>query len=152
MRALLVALFLALSLGPAAAIEADEMFADPALEERARDLGRQLRCVKCRNQSIFDSNAGIAHDMRVAVRDRISAGDTDAEVLAWLQERYGDYVLLKPRITAQTLVLWSTPLLFLLLSGLAARAYLRGQGDDLPESLSAAERDEARALLAGKGE
>ena len=126
-----LALVLALALSPLAlgspvmALDADELFADPRQEARAREIGRQLRCLKCRNQSIFDSNAGIAKDLRVVVRERIVAGDSDAQILAFVADRFGDYVLLKPRLAGQTYVLWLSPLLFLGIGGVAIWAFHR---------------------------
>jgi cytochrome c-type biogenesis protein CcmH len=116
LAAVLAALFLAL--GPAQAVEPGEMLKDPALEARARRLSQELRCVVCQNQSIDDSNAPLAHDLRVIVRERLAAGDSDAEVLAFVEARYGAFVLLRPRFKPQTLLLWMTPLL--LLAGAAA--------------------------------
>ncbi len=112
---------------PALAIVPGEMFDDPAEEARAREIGRQLRCVVCQNQSIFDSNAGLAHDLRVVVRERMVAGDSDDEILAYVQQRFGDYVLLNPPVDTHTYVLWSAPFAFLVLGGLGAGLYLRGQ-------------------------
>jgi cytochrome c-type biogenesis protein CcmH len=108
---MLAALFIALS--PAQAVEPGEMLKDPALEARARHISRVLRCVVCQNQSIDDSNASLAHDLRVLVRERLVAGDSDAEVLAFLEARYGSFVLLRPRLTPETVLLWLTPLLLL---------------------------------------
>ncbi len=110
---------------PALALEPGEMFADTALEERARYIGRQLRCVKCRNQSIFDSNASIARDLRVVVRERITAGESDSEILDYVSARYGDYVLLKPPVAAHTYALWLAPFALVLAGGLALAASLR---------------------------
>ncbi|HWE18292.1 MAG TPA: cytochrome c-type biogenesis protein [Hyphomicrobiaceae bacterium] len=119
MRPALAALALLLiSLAPVHAVEPGEMLKDPALEARARQLSQELRCVVCQNQSIDDSNAPLAHDLRVIVRERLAAGETDAQVLAFVEARYGEFVLLRPRFKPQTLVLWSTPLL--LLAGVAA--------------------------------
>jgi cytochrome c-type biogenesis protein CcmH len=103
---------------PAHAVEPGEMLKDAALEARARRLSQELRCVVCQNQSIDDSNAPLAHDLRVIVRERLVAGDTDAEVLAYVEARYGAFVLLRPRLRPQTVLLWTTPLL--LLAGAAA--------------------------------
>ena len=104
---LLVALLLCL---PALAVEPSEMLKDPVLEARAREIGRALRCVVCQNQSIDDSTAEVAHDMRRAVRERLAAGDSDAQVMDFMVARYGDYVLLKPPFKTRTLALWfSTP-------------------------------------------
>jgi cytochrome c-type biogenesis protein CcmH len=145
MRYLLIILLLALP-APALAIDPDEMFADPALEARARDLGRELRCLKCRNQSIFDSNAGLAKDLRVVVRERITAGDSDRQVLDYVQARFGDYVLLKPPVAQHTYALWLTPLVLALLGGLAFALYLR-RTPSAPMDMSDADRAEARAIL-----
>jgi cytochrome c-type biogenesis protein CcmH len=111
-------LTLVLTLSPAHAVEPGEMLKDPALEARARRLSQELRCVVCQNQSIDDSNAPLAHDLRVIVRERLAAGDSDAQVLAYVEARYGAFVLLRPRLTPQTVLLWTTPLL--LLAGAAA--------------------------------
>ena len=89
------------------------MLKDPALEARARTISQELRCVVCQNQSIDDSNAPLAHDLRVLVRERLTAGDTDSQVLAFVEARYGEFVLLRPRFKLQTLLLWLTPLLLL---------------------------------------
>jgi cytochrome c-type biogenesis protein CcmH len=113
---------LLLALAPVQAVEPGEMLKDPALEARARRLSQELRCVVCQNQSIDDSNASLAHDLRVIVRERLAAGDSDPEVLAFVEARYGAFVLLRPRLTLHTLLLWGTPLL--LLAG--AAAYLLG--------------------------
>lgn len=122
-----MASFIAFS--PANAVEPGEILEDPVLESRARRLSQELRCVVCQNQSIDDSNAPLAHDLRVLVRERLKAGDTDAEVLAFVENRYGAFVLLRPRLTPQTMLLWITPLL--LLAGAAAylwRVRLRRAG------------------------
>ncbi len=145
-----LALALALTLAPGArALDAAEMFDDPAREARARDIGRELRCLVCQNESIFDSNAGLARDLRVLVRERMDAGDSDAEVLAYVAERYGDFVLLKPRVTGQTLVLWGAPAIFLLLGAGAVLAYHRGRRRAPAAALSSEERLEAQRLLRG---
>src|SRR6202034_2639891 len=112
--AALLALLVAL---PALAGEPSEMLKDPALEARAREIGRALRCVVCQNQSIDDSAAEVAHVMRGAVRERLSAGDSDAQVMQFMVARYGDYVLLKPPCKAETLILWLGAPLVLLLAG-----------------------------------
>lgn len=104
--ALLVALF---STSPLWAVTPDEMLADPKLEARARALSQEIRCMVCQNQSIDSSEAPLAHDLRVLVRDRLKAGDTDAQVIDYLVARYGEFVLLKPRLSWHTLVLWGMP-------------------------------------------
>src|SRR5258708_4608205 len=113
----LTLLFVALAT-PARAVLPDERLADPVLEARARTLGQELRCLVCQNQSIDDSNADLAHDLRVLVRERLTAGDTDQQVLAYLTSRYGDYVLLRPPMKPETWLLWFGPPA-LLLVGLA---------------------------------
>ncbi len=119
MRALtLIALLMALA-APAAAVTPDEILKDPALEARARHLSQELRCMVCQNQSIDDSDAPLAHDLRVLVRERLSAGDSDHQVLDFLVARYGDFVLLKPPLQLDTLLLWGLPPAALL-AGLAA--------------------------------
>jgi cytochrome c-type biogenesis protein CcmH len=109
----LIGLFVMLA-APALAVLPDERLADPALEARARTLSQELRCLVCQNQSIDDSNADLAHDLRVLVRERLTAGDSDTQVLAYLTSRYGDYVLLRPPVKPATLLLWFGPPLLLL--------------------------------------
>ncbi len=114
---LLIALSFAAPL--AHAVQPDEVMADPAKEARARALSRNLRCMVCQNQSIDDSDAPLARDLRLLVRERIGAGDSDAQVIDFLVSRYGEFVLLRPRFESQTLLLWLTPPLALLF-GIAA--------------------------------
>ncbi|MGY3614285.1 cytochrome c-type biogenesis protein [Bradyrhizobium sp. USDA 10063] len=122
MRKLLAvcALALAVSAGaPAFAVQPDEIMADPAKEARARELSRELRCMVCQNQSIDDSEAPLARDLRILVRERIAAGDSDRQVIDFLVARYGEFVLLKPRFNPHTLLLWLVPPL-VLVGGAAA--------------------------------
>jgi cytochrome c-type biogenesis protein CcmH len=105
--------------GPLFAVEAREMLADPALEARARNLSKELRCMVCQNQSIDDSEAPLAHDLRVLVRERLRAGDTDTQVLNFLVARYGEFVLLRPPLAWHTAALWGLPPAALLI-GIAA--------------------------------
>ena len=117
MKTLLAALLCSLLLVPAAlAVQPDEILADSALEERARDLSKELRCVVCQNEAIDTSNAGMARDMRVLLRERLVAGDSDDEVRDFFVARYGDYVLMNPPIKASTYVLWFGPAVVLLLA------------------------------------
>jgi cytochrome c-type biogenesis protein CcmH len=104
---------------PAYAVQPDEIMSDPAKEARARDLSRELRCMVCQNQSIDDSEAPLARDLRLLVRERISAGDSDAQVIDFLVARYGEFVLLKPRLERHTLLLWLLPPFALVGGGLA---------------------------------
>ena len=105
LRALLLALALIVA-GPALAVSPDEMLPDPVLEQRARDLSAGLRCLVCQNQSIDDSEADLARDLRILVRERLVAGDSDAQVQQYLVDRYGEYVLLNPRVNNHTILLW----------------------------------------------
>ncbi len=131
--ALLLALLVAASItGRALAVEPDEVLDDPVLEERAREISRQLRCVVCQSQNIDDSNAPLAKDMRILVRERLTAGDSDEEIIAFLVERYGDYVLLKPPVQSNTVFLWAAPIVvFVFAAGLAAFYLSRMRGADI---------------------
>jgi len=140
---LLVCLLLAVA-APALAVNPDEILPDPVLEARARDISAGLRCLVCQNQSIDDSDAELARDLRILVRERLLAGDSDAEVEQYLVDRYGEYVLLAPRLNAHTWILWvaAPGLLLLGLGGLwLAR---RRQGDEPAGALS----PEEAAMLA----
>jgi len=118
MKLRLAALFACLMLlTPAYAVEPGEALADPALEARARDLSADLRCLVCQNQSIDDSHAPLAKDLRLLVRERLAAGDSDDQVRTYLVQRYGDFVLLKPPLRIGTLLLWGAPLMVLLAGG-----------------------------------
>jgi cytochrome c-type biogenesis protein CcmH len=117
MRVAAAVLGLMLLSAPALGVEPDEILADPALEARARALSTGLRCVQCQNQTIDESNAPLARDLRLIVRERLEAGDSDDEVLAHLRDRYGDFVLLKPPLNQQTLLLWIGPFLVLVAAG-----------------------------------
>ena len=118
-------LCLALLAGPAFAVQPDEILDDPMLEERARELSKGLRCLVCRNESIDDSNAELARDLRLLVRERLVAGDSDAQVIDFVVDRYGEYVLLKPQTGGSNLVLWAAGPLMLLLGVGMAFVYLR---------------------------
>jgi len=144
--AILVAL--ALATGPAQAVRPDEMLADPAQEARARDISKELRCLVCRNQSIDDSEADLAHDLRVLVRERLAAGDSDAQVLAYVRSRYGDFVLLRPPFELGTALLWGGPLLLLLIGAGMAWRFYRSQPAPTPTvPLSEDEQKRLHAML-----
>lgn len=132
---------------PALAVRPDEMLADPKQEERAREISAGLRCLVCQNQSIDDSDADLARDLRVLVRERISQGDTNEEVVDFVVSRYGEFVLLKPRFTARTLLLWGTPLLVLLFGAALVVMSLRNRRRAAPAGLSAAEDAELKKIL-----
>ena len=147
--AALVLFVLALLPTPSLAVRPDEMLKDPALEARARHLSEELRCMVCQNQSIDDSEAPLAHDLRVLVRQRLQAGDTDRQVLDFLVARYGDFVLLKPPFNADTLLLWGLPPLALLagIAGLVIMARRRNSVALRPTELSAEERAKLATLV-----
>jgi cytochrome c-type biogenesis protein CcmH len=134
-----------------AAVQPNEMLQNPALEARARTLSQQLRCMVCQNESIDDSDAPLAHDLRVLVRERLQAGDSDAQVLDFLVARYGEFVLLKPRLSWRTAILWGLPS-GLLLGGLAllvvAAARRRGRVQEPTPDLTPAERARLEKILA----
>lgn len=110
---------------PGHAVNPDEILKDPALEERAREISKGLRCLVCQNQSIDDSDASLAKDLRVLVRDRLTSGDTDEEVVTYVVSRYGDFVLLKPPFNAATLLLWIGPFLLALIGLIAIIFFFR---------------------------
>lgn len=145
---LALALLVAASSG-ALAVRPDEMLADPVLEGRARTLSEQIRCLVCQNQSIDDSNADLAHDLRKLVRERLTAGDSDQQVLDYLVARYGPFVLLKPPHTRATLLLWYGPFALLGLGavGIAIAAALRMRHAAEPVPLTAEEQSRLEALL-----
>jgi cytochrome c-type biogenesis protein CcmH len=128
----------------ARAVEADEILPDPVQEQRARALSSELRCLVCQNQSIDDSNAPLARDLRQIVRERIVAGESDAAIKAFLVARYGDFVLLKPPFDLRTALLWTGPFLILLLGGAVVFAQARRRDSSPTAPLS----DEERAELA----
>jgi cytochrome c-type biogenesis protein CcmH len=133
MRRLFFAALLLLA-GRVLAVEPDEMLDDPVLEARARAISQELRCLVCRNETIDDSNAGLAKDLRVLVRERLVAGDSDEQVVAFVVARYGDFVLLKPPLTGETFFLWFGPLAVLLVGLLGILAYYRRARASLPEA------------------
>ena len=142
-----VALFLALAAAPALAVDPDEMLDAPALEQKAQAIARKLRCVVCDNQSILDSNATIAKDLRILVRERVAAGDDEEAVLERVVSYYGDYVLFEPPVRLETIVLWAAPALFFI--GGVALLVRRRRAASAVAPLSEAERAEARRLLKG---
>ena len=145
-----LALCLCLLLSPAWAVEPDEVLEDPALEARARELSKGLRCLVCRNESIDDSNAPLARDLRLLVRERLVAGDTDAEAIAFIVDRYGEYVLLKPQTGGSNLVLWLAGPTMLLLAGGVAAVYLRSRAaatSDPEGGLSEAEEARLKEIM-----
>lgn len=143
MRAILALAMLVLLSVPALAVRPDEMLADPGLEARARTISEGLRCLVCQNQSIDDSDADLAHDLRVLVRERLTAGDSDQAVLDYIVARYGEYVLLNPVIAPHTLLLWVAAPVVLVIGGIVVfigsrRKRVAGQ--------AALTEDEAKAI------
>lgn len=125
----LFVLVLSLFSVPALAVQPDEILKDPALESRARALSQELRCMVCQNQSIDDSDAPLAKDLRVLVRERLTAGDSDNQVIDFLVARYGEFVLLRPRMNWRTLLLWFAPFAVVLIGALALLARRRRSAD-----------------------
>lgn len=139
---------------PAMAVEPDEILMDPALEQRARTLSLELRCLVCQNQSIDDSDAPLARDLRLLVRERLKDGDTDQQVLDFVVQRYGEFVLLRPPFATHTLLLWLAPLLILAMaiwlarSILARRAAPSDNSTQVESSLSQSEQERLAQILA----
>jgi len=134
-----------------AAMDADEILDDPALEERARAISKELRCLVCQNQSIDDSDADLARDLRALVRERLLAGDSDEDIIAFATERYGDFVLLRPPMKPSTWALWYGPLVILMIAGLGMFVYIRRRRDEpvakAVETLSSDEQAKLDRLL-----
>ena len=152
MRRGFMLLLFALSLfgAPALAVQPDEILKDPALESRARALSQGLRCMVCQNQSIDDSDAPLAKDLRVLVRERLTAGDSDNQVIDFLVTRYGEFVLLKPRMSWHTALLWLAPFAVILAGALGLLAFLRRRKEPAagaPEPLTPAEQGRVQELL-----
>ncbi|HEY4135514.1 MAG TPA: cytochrome c-type biogenesis protein [Alphaproteobacteria bacterium] len=149
MRAAVAALVLlaALAGGRAFAVQPDEVLADPALEARARHISQGLRCLVCQNQSIDDSDADLARDLRIILRERLTAGDSDEKAIRFLTARYGDFVLLKPPVEPATWALWFGPAALLLIGG-GALGFAIHRRNRIPQAAVAALSDDERARLA----
>lgn len=147
-RRLAFALFLFLSALPAHAVNPDEVLADPKLEARAREISSHLRCLVCQNQSIDDSNAELARDLRLLVRERLKAGASDQQVYDYLVSRYGEFVLLKPRLSEHTLFLWGAPAV-LALVGVMALGFFAASRSAKRKAVALTDEEKARveALL-----
>ncbi|AOF88752.1 cytochrome c-type biogenesis protein [Sinorhizobium sp. RAC02] len=148
MRRLILAFAFILTAFPAFAVNPDEVLADPALEARARTLSSQLRCMVCQNQSIDDSNAELARDLRLLVRERLKNGDSDDAVIAYVVSRYGEFVLLNPRLRGETLLLWGAPIVLFLAGATAMVLFVRKRGGKPTGTpLSEAEKAELERAL-----
>jgi cytochrome c-type biogenesis protein CcmH len=149
-RLIIVLMVMLLPAGPLWAVKPDEMLQDPVLEARARDISQGLRCLVCRNENIDESNADLARDLRLLVRERIVAGDNDEQVVAFIVERYGEYVLLRPTLSGWNWLLWaSAPLLALMALGIAL-IYLRGRSaasGEFEAALSVEEQERMRQIM-----
>mgnify|MGYP001123380704 FL=1 len=148
-RAFVILIFLLSIAGPAQAVQPDEVLNDAVLETRARNLSRELRCMVCQNQSIDDSEAPLARDLRLIVRERLTKGDSDQQVLDFLVARYGEFVLLKPPFEKHTLVLWGLPPLVLVggLLWLWTRARRHGSRHQAPDALNQEEQRRLSTLV-----
>jgi cytochrome c-type biogenesis protein CcmH len=144
-RGLLLALAL-LASGPAGAVQPDEVLPDPVMEARARELSKGLRCLVCRNESIDESHADLARDLRLLLRERLVAGDTDAQAMAFIVARYGEYVLLTPTTGGSNLILWIAGPAMLGAGGLIAALYLRRRGRGDAPGAEGLSDDETRRL------
>jgi cytochrome c-type biogenesis protein CcmH len=146
-RVLMLTIALAIAT-PALAVQPNEILDDPALEERAREMSKNLRCLVCRNESIDESNAELARDLRLLVRERLVAGDTNDETIVFIVARYGEYVLLTPRAAGSTLILWiAGPAMFLAAFGIAAVYIRRRRPEAAPDTLSDAEKSRLSQLM-----
>jgi cytochrome c-type biogenesis protein CcmH len=150
-RRLLLALLVCFTVLPALAVQPDEMLSDPALEARARALSAELRCMVCQNESIDDSNAPLARDLRILVRERLQAGDSDKAVKDFLVERYGDFILLKPPLEWRTVALWSAPFVLLVLGGAGIYLSLQRRRATSAIALSSAEQAKVDEILKREG-
>jgi cytochrome c-type biogenesis protein CcmH len=143
----LILLLTLLFAGAALAVKPDEVLADPALEARARTLSEELRCMVCQNQSIDESDADLARDLRVLVRQRLVAGDTDQQVIDYIVSRYGEFVLLKPRFSLRNALLWGTPVLLLVAGGIFIVLTARSRRSTATNALTAEEQAELDTIL-----
>ncbi|KAB2717490.1 cytochrome c-type biogenesis protein CcmH [Brucella intermedia] len=150
--ALLLGAALAFQGTAALAVNPDEVLSDPVLEKRARTISGELRCMVCQNESIDDSNAELARDLRILVRDRLKEGDSDEQVMDFIVDRYGEFVLLKPRLNARTVLLWGFPVVILLIGAVALIFAFRGRKrvGEAPQPLTESEKAELSRLLDGK--
>ena len=148
----IVVLLCWLATAPAFAVNPDEVLGDPALEARARDISAELRCMVCQNQSIDDSDAELARDLRIVVRQRLVAGDSDEDVLKYVVSRYGEFVLLRPSFNWRNALLWLTPALLLAVGGVVAWRAVGRRAAAARTALSADEEKELKRVLGGSSD
>ena len=150
MRAAILAILCVffLPIGGAIAVQPNEVLKDSELEARARNLSKDIRCLVCQNQSIDDSNADLARDLRVLVRERLSEGDSDEQILDFLVKRYGDFVLLKPPVKASTYALWYGPIVIFVLGVIGLVVFMRGRRPTAATQTLALSKDEERRISA----
>ena len=139
-------LFSVLLMTPAYAVQPDEVLSDAKLEQRARDLSAGLRCLVCQNQSIDESDAPLAKDLRILIREHLAKGDSDAEIRDFVVARYGEFVLLKPRLTASTAILWATPFLIIIAGFIVILRRRKNSGVPAESALSPEEQKALREL------
>ncbi len=144
-----VLLAVSITIPDAVSFENDAPLDDPVLEVRARELAKHIRCLVCQNQSIFDSDADLAKDLRQIVRERIISGESDRAITGYLVERYGDFVLLRPPVKPKTYLLWFGPAIIILFAGAGVLRFLRrtGASSGSPEVLNSAERRRVKSLI-----
>ena len=144
-----VLLSVTIAIPEAVSFENDAPLDDPALEARARELAKHIRCLVCQNQSIFDSDADLAKDLRQIVRERIMSGESDRAITGYLVERYGDFVLLRPPVKPKTYLLWFGPAIIIFFAGAGVVRFLRrtGASGGRPEALNSAERRQVKSLI-----
>ena len=147
-----VLLALSIAIPGAVSFENDAPLNNPALEARARELAKQIRCLVCQNQSIFDSDADLAKDLRQIVRERIISGESDRAITGYLVERYGDFVLLRPPVKPKTYLLWFGPAIIIVFAGAGVVRFLRrtSASSGSPEVLNSAERKRVKSLISGE--
>lgn len=138
---------LVLAGSPVLAVQPDEILSNPALEARARDISRELRCMVCQNQSIDESDAPLAHDLRLLVRERLKAGDTDSQVLNYIVQRYGEFVLMRPSMSLRNALLWGLPVLMVLIGSIVCILALRQRGSVEAPALNADEETRVQGLI-----
>lgn len=150
-RVILAVLGLVCGLATSAlAVQPDEILDDPRLESRAREISTHLRCLVCQNQTIDDSDAPLARDLRLLVRERVKEGDTNEEVIGFVVDRYGEFVLLRPRFAIHNALLWGAPVVLLLIGGLVILVSLRRRGEPAHAELSAEERQALEDVMGRK--